>query len=132
MPAIRAVRASDFGDVEGGDTDTADFTARGLLSCRCLDWPVERPAIEANLAQDESITDYAHVAAEGDGHWYTLHTTDTTIDTIGESLLNADGFLLGAAQIGVAGCFEPGSSSEHRTSFRDTLVAVYNIGSDYH
>ncbi|EMA10801.1 Predicted DNA binding protein, contains HTH domain [Haloarcula vallismortis] len=94
--------------------------------CRAVAWigPVERPAIEANLAQDESITDYAHVAAEGDGHWYTLHTTDTTIDAIGEALLNADGFLLGAAQTGEDWVFRarfPEKSSV--LSFRDALVS---------
>lgn len=93
--------------------------------CRAVAWigPVDRPAVEAGLAQDESITDYAHVAAEGDGHWYTVHTANATIDRVSQSLLNADGFLLGAAQTGDDWIFRarfPEKSSV--LAFRDALV----------
>lgn len=99
---------------------------------RAVGWigSIERPATEASLAQDKSITNYAHVATEGDGHWYTLHTEDTTFDSVGEALLESDGFLLGAAQTGddwVVRARFPEKSSV--LSFRDTLVSS-NINID--
>jgi len=94
--------------------------------CRAVTWigPGRQADIDDALADDDSVHAAAHVAAETDGHWYALHTDDRSLTAVSQALLDANGFLTGAAQTGgewnVRARFPEKSAV---LAFRDALMA---------